>query len=271
MDSEPGIDLVVCNYRTPGDLREFLVSLCDAPPATPYGLTVVNVCPEPEDRQVVEWAGEAFTIERYLEFPMNVGYAKSINLGALKGRREVIAAFNADVVLLPGALDSCHRALWSNPGWGVLGPRQVDQEGRFTHAGIFGTLEAPRHRGWHEKNTGQYLDVQSAVTVSGAAYFIKREVWDELTSCPIYQDFCHERAEFPYADGAFLPTKHYYEETFCSYHAQAHGWEVVYYGPATVVHKWHRASRLGGEADTQMGKSRELFRAACDAHAIPHD
>lgn len=265
---KPGLDLVIVNYRTPTDLAAFFSSLVDAAPAVDYELHVVNVSPGDADgRVVLDWQRKLDL--RYFEFPSNVGYARAINGGMVRGSREVCVALNADVLIHPGVLESCHQALMSHDEWGVLGPRQVDKRGRFTHAGIFGTDVAPRHRGWHNPDRGEYQDVKKAVTVSGAAYFMKRLVWEELTVCPIYQGFCLERDLV--AEGAFLPTRHYYEETFASYHARKHGWDVMYFGESTLTHEWHQASRVGGEADRQMMMSQVLFRDACAAHGMVCD
>jgi GT2 family glycosyltransferase len=261
---KPGLDLVIVNYQTAMDLRDCLASLVEVAPTVDYDLTLVNVSPLPADKLVLkDWERKA-KITTYLEYSKNVGYARAVNAGLRDGQREVCVALNADILFLPDALELCHQALMAHDDWGVLGPRQIDDRGRFTHAGIFGTNTRPRHRGWHEANQGQHQDVQDAVTVAGSAYFVKRSLWEELTACPVYQDFCG-------SEGAFLPTNHYYEETWCSYHAASHGARVMYYGEATLVHRWHRASPVGGAADQQMSASRTLFRAACDAHGIPRD
>jgi GT2 family glycosyltransferase len=264
-DYKPGLDLVVVNYRTPGDLADFLASVVDAAIGVDFGLTVANVDPADGDRRVVkDWTRKLDL--GYVEFKDNVGYATAINRGVARGEREVVVALNADVRIRTGVIDACHQALMGNDDWGVLGPRQVDSEGRFTHAGIFGTRSAPRHRGWKERDDGRlYRDVMDAVTVSGSAYFAKRAVWDELAACPTYKEVA------PNAEGAFLPTQHYYEETWASYHAASHGYRVMYYGFETLVHEWHRASTIGGHADQQMTASRERFRRACDVHGIEHD
>jgi GT2 family glycosyltransferase len=181
------------------------------------------------------------------------------------GNNEVLAAFNADTVLTPHVLEDCVNALHQNEDWGVLGPHQVDKQGLTTHAGIFGTNDAPQHRAWHQKDSPEYHDIQEAVTVSGSAYFVKRSVWDKLTVCPIYAE------KYPEALGAFLPTPHYYEETFCSYHSRAHGFKVMYYGMASMIHKWHTATPLGGWAEEQLPISQGIFREMCDLHGISHD
>lgn len=262
--TEPGVDLVVTNYRTPGDLESFCWSLFDQLPHIPWTLTVVNVSPTADDLEVGDRVAEWGPNVIHLAFEENIGYGRACNAGASGRSNPVLALFNADVTLTRGAVDECYWALANHPTWGVLGPRQVDDHGRLTHAGIFGTRSAPAHRAWMAFNNDSFADVQSAVTVSGAAYFIKRTVWNELTDCQLYREVAD-------AEGAFLPTPHFYEETWCSYHAFQHGHEVVYYGPVCIVHKWHKASPVGGWAERQMPISQALFRAACDVHGIPRN
>lgn len=260
------LDVVVVNYRTPADMGAFLRSYAEHPPALEGGLWVCNVQPTMADRDVVEDSRSDLKLEE-LVFADNVGYARSCNAGAALGTSDVVAFFNADVVLTQGALDSCAVAVDVNPAWGVLGPRQVDERGRITAGGIFGTSSAPRMRGWSERGAGMYQDVRDdAVSVAGAALFAKRQVWEELGACEDY------RGAAPEAEGAFLPTQHYYEETYFCYHARHHGWRCAYYGSVTVVHKWHRASEIGSAVDRDvMRESRGHFRRACDAHGMEHD
>lgn len=255
------IDIVVVNYKTPADLEAFLDSLDRHAPVTPASLTVVEVDDEDYEHDFTWAGGRGNTVG----VAGNIGYGRACNLAVARGHGSVIACFNADILITPGSIDACCRALTSHLEWAALGPRQVDENNRIRHAGIFGTLSAPVHRGWDEPDRGQYDDVREAVTISGSAYFIRRQVWEELTECPLYQEVAKG------AQGAFLPTPHYYEETWASYHAHAHGRRVIYYGPVTMIHKWHRASPLGGWAEQQMPISHELFREACRNHGIDHD
>lgn len=260
------LDLVVCNYRTPADLEVFLASLADHPCFWPTSVTVANVAPCPADLDVVTRAASRLPELRHVTFESNVGYARACNRAAHGGDGDVVAFFNADVVLRPDALTQCYEALRDHPRWGVLGPRQVNGQNRLVGCGIFGPPTQPAQRAWMQRDHGQCSAIrEDALTVSGSAYFLRREVWEELTSCPLYQDAA------PGAQGAFLPTRHYYEETFCSYHARAHGYRVVFFGPVVITHHWHRASPPGGEADRGMGRARELYRRACDIHGIPRE
>jgi GT2 family glycosyltransferase len=255
------MDVVVVNYHTPADLERFLLSLASYPPSEPSTLTVIEVDGSDAEQPLAWKRGEGLQIS----VPGNIGYGRACNLGAARGHDDIVAFFNADIEITAGSLDRCLDAFRAHGDWGVLGPCQIDRRNRIRHAGIFGAMATPMHRGWNEIYRGQYRDVRDAVSVSGSAYFVKRKVWAELTDCPIYREI------FPDAQGAFLPTPHYYEETWASYHAQAHGYRVVYFGPATLIHKWHQASPVGGWADQQMPLSRSIFRRACDAHGIDHD
>lgn len=266
------IDIIVTNYHTEDDLQRFLESFARHGPKDGYSLTVIDVDVEPYERHIPPGRQAAFLGGRRFGVAGNIGYARACNLGAALTNGDVVAFFNADTFLIEDrSIEECAGALLANARWGVLGPRQISSAGKFTHAGIFGTHQAPRIRGWQEfaTNTPQgpkYTNVEQAISVAGSVYFVKRECWDTLAECPVY------RLVAPDAEGAFLPTPHYYEETWCSYHAWHHGWMVMYYGRETFGHEWHKASPVGGKADTvHMKESRRLFREACDHHGIPHD
>lgn len=253
------VSVVVVNYQTPADLAGFCQSYEDHAPDDAE-LIIVNVEPTDDDIDVAE----QFKFTQHIVAQVNVGYGSACNRAAKQTFREVIALFNADTRLRDGTITECAEALLGHREWGILGPRQVDEHGLLTHAGIIGDRAHPRHRAWKEPDRGQYTDVVEVPTVSGSAYFVKREVWNQLTWCPIFRQIA------PDAEGAFLPTKHFYEETWCSYHAIEHGWKVVYYGPVTMEHHWHKASPVG-YVEQWMPASQAFFRHACDKHHIPHD
>ncbi len=139
MSYQPGLDVVVTNYRTPGDLQNFLDSLERFPPTVPYTVIIANVCPKKEDDDVAtRWAWKHGA--QVQTFRDNVGYGKACNVAATRSWRECIAVFNADVVLSKDALNSCYAAIMANQRWGIVGPSQINQQNRFTAAGIFGTV-----------------------------------------------------------------------------------------------------------------------------------
>jgi GT2 family glycosyltransferase len=273
MRYEEGIDICCVNFRTPNDLSGFCASLLAFPPSVPYTVYIYNVSPLARDliesRHYVQLLRNNGA-ERAEEIGHtdNVGYGTAVNTCAKRGRKKVFAAFNADVKITEGSLDKIYAAMMEHGDWGVVGPRQIESRmGTITHGGIVGAPDSPRFRTWHTHTSG-YEDVLDDVpTVMGAAYFVRRECWDELCRCELYQEYVLENfGTFNF--GAFLPTKLYYEETFCSYHAREHGWKVVYFGEATLIHEWHRAIHQHmspTEDDAMIQASQQVFRKACAA------
>lgn len=257
------LDAVVVNYLTPDDLEGFLESWAANAPDW-CSLSVVNVDPGPRDVEIAKSYNRLWSA--YWQHDTNVGYAYSCNYALSESEADVVAVFNADTRILPGTIEPLYENLMKHEDWGVVGPRQVDDAGLLTHAGILGTQEKPVLRGWMKPDSSAFCDVvEDAVSVMGSAYFVKRDCWTELTTCPVFQE------QHPNTPGAFLPTQHYYEETWCSYHARAHGWKVVYYGLSKMIHRWHKASPVGGLADKQFSVSQKTFRAMCDSHNIARD
>lgn len=270
MEIFPGVEIVVINYKTPGDLWGFLHSYATAVPEVPHSLHVVNVCPTPADLGVVrDWANDFSFL--HTSFDENVGYARACNYAGAQSDREALSFFNADTRLSPGVVESCYRKLMSMPEYAILGPRQVDDENRITSAGVFGTRANPALRGWNQiDDSERFSDVrEDAVSVSGSAFFVKRSAWDELTECRHYMGCPEVWLRKP--QGPFLPTQHYYEETYLAYHALEHGYKVVYYGPAKMIHRWHKASPIGSVEGLHWKESKALFVAATEFHGIPHD
>jgi GT2 family glycosyltransferase len=267
------LGITVVDYHTPDDLQGFIESLLDSGPQPPYALCISVVdgteLEALKASELAELTSNQGLVSSTTVHSTNVGYARACNDGAdwlsLIDSIDTYAFFNSDTRITPGVLKSCVELLHSDDTYGVCGPRQVDDNGRITHAGIFGTLDKPSHRGWHQPAGQKFQDVRDdAVTVSGSAYFIKRTLWDELHHCPIYKSID------PDSFGAFLQTPLYFEETWCSYHAQAHQKKVVYNGEATMIHRWHKSIAIHGD-HRWFWESKSLFVDACDKHGIAHD
>lgn len=259
-----GVDIIVVNYRTADDLQQFLDSYAEHVAGAGYFLQIVNVAPDDESKRVTytflaQLPEEHIAVINTYE---NVGYGAAVNLAARQGFNPYLAIFNADVVLTQDAIEACVNSMQESDAH-ILGPRQVDERGRVTHAGITGTNTDPKMRGWLSYSNDEYRDVIECVSVSGSAYFITREAWDALANCDLFEP----------ADGAFLETPLYYEETWCSYHARAHGMKIVYDGRIEIIHKWHRSIIKSGEneAAQKMKIARSQFRMLCDVHGIEHD
>lgn len=263
---QEGLDVVVVNYRTPDLLKDFLDSYRFQTSTVPTSLWVIDVAPLPEHRDQVAMMLRDFDEVNYWGMETNVGYSRACNWAAFIADRETIAFFNSDTKLFDDTLDVCYNYLMDHPDTAACGPLQVDSQGSITHAGIFGTNTKPYHRGWRSNSIEQFKDVvDDVVSVSGSAYFVNKAIWDELWQDADYRDM------FPNADGAFLPTQHYYEETWFSYFARHRGYKVAYIGSTMMIHEWHKSSPVGSVEGSIMSDSQKMFRAACARVGIECD
>lgn len=270
------IDLCVVHYNTRKLLQRFLDTL-HSDLENPNGALVKNwnlyITDNDSKDDFVPWLRsneENYLIDRvYLR--ENIGYSSAINMMASKSSAEIIGILNADVWMTTEDCLKIEDIFLNNSDIHILGPKQRDENGFITHAGIVGTNMQPKHRGWREHDPKDllYKDRVDCVTVSGSAYFVRRDVWNVMTTNPKYKEL------YPDAIGAFLPTPHYYEETWCSYFARHLGYNVVYDGSVSIGHSWHASSPRPGEgisrADQYFPISREIFRTACDYFKIERD
>lgn len=197
----------------------------------------------------------------------NVGYSRACNMLGNMGGGEIVGLLNADVWLTVGDVEKIAESFDKHPEMAIMGPKQRDENGRIRHAGIEGTNTAPKHRGWgvYDPDDTLFRDYKEMVTVSGSAYFIRRSVWDALTDDEEY------RSIVPDALGPFLPTPHYFEETWVSYFARHRGYGVYYDGSISIGHSWHASHKVGSEHDKKFPISQAMFRDACAIMGIECD
>lgn len=267
--TKPELDLVAVAYQAPVETARFLDSLGLVD--VPFTLTIIdNNSPNQTVREAINLYRHKVEFNHYCVgfLPIynaeNVGYAKAINHGVALGTAPIVAALNCDTQFLRKSASEIV-SFFNEPAnerVGIIGPRTVSSENRLTHAGIVRNeaLKQDLHRGWlHPSDGNNFRDTIEVPTVSGATYFARRTMWNELTNCPIYQEIA------PSAKGAFLPTQHFYEETWCSYHARAHDWSIKYCGRIDMIHEWHKSSVIGSQ---DMEEPRKYFEEACKAHGI---
>ena len=270
------IDLCVVNHNTRQLLQRFLDTLHDEI-VSPDGALKKNwnlyITDNDSTDDFISWIRkneERYQIDRtYLR--ENIGYSAAVNMMASKSKSSIIGILNGDVWMTSKDCTRIEQIFNQNEDIHILGPKQRDEKGFITHAGIIGSNVHPKHRGWreHDPHDLLYKDQIDCVTVSGSAYFVRRDVWDAMTSHPKYKEM------YPNAIGAFLPTPHYYEETWCSYFARYLGYNVIYDGTVSIGHSWHASTPRPGEgishADKYFPISREIFRKACDYIGIERD
>lgn len=247
------LSVVVVNYRTPELLERFLYSLDEYKPSVSFETIVMDVAPK-------KYPPSGAPYDTWSTYSDNVGYAAACNDGAALGQGEVIAFFNADTSFLDDkCIDQCMQYLEDHHEVGAVGPRQIDRNGRITHAGI-NNLSSPR--GWRERDHGQYSFNDHCATISGSAYFTPRHIWNEMAECPQFREVA------PKASGAFLPTPLYFEETYYSYHLRGHGYEVGYVGEAVMRHDWNQSPGSGTLKSGMAARAKRQCEFALEVHGL---
>lgn len=273
------VDLCTVNYDTRTLLDRQIRSLIyNAPPPEDriWKLHVADNGSQDDSRQYLEHCATPVNIV----MNKNIGYALACNQLAALGEGEIIGLLNSDVWLSNADVEAIQDTFDLNPQIDVYGPKQRDEEGYITHGGIFGTNTAPKHRGWKELDIAdeKYRAIEPAVTVSGSAYFIRRSTWEALMFDPEYIKVVKRLVteglvvsnalSYP---GAFLPTRHYFEETHASYFANHRGFGVYYGGNVSIGHSWHKSHPVGSPQDQLFHESQFIFRTACDMLGIERD
>lgn len=261
------IDLCVVNHNTANQIRRLCKELANS--ATPddveFTLNIADNGSVDNSREFLIQLRQANLAT--VIFNKNIGYARACNQLAASTSNDIIALLNSDVWFRHQDLTAIQKTFDKHPEVAILGPKQRNEEGYITHAGIEGTETSCKPRAWklYDPQDIEYRHQEEMVGVAGSAYFIRRSVWDKLTTCNTYREM------YPEAEGAFLPTPHYYEETWCSYHARAHGHKVFYDGRISIGHSWHASHPVGSPQDRMFAQSKVLFQDMCDTHSIPHD
>lgn len=264
------IDLLVCNYNTKDKIERLLTTLhADFEP----GVWKLYIADNGSTDTSADWLRanqDYFDIEQIF-YNENIGYSAAINQMAKVSNSEILCAVNADTWFSTSQIKQVQNTFDENPEQSVMGPKQMDENCIIRHGGIVGSNTNLTQRGWGEEDPAdeKYKYRQEVPTVSGSIYFIKRSVWEEMATCPVY---VNEILEHPSDFQGFLPTFHFYEETFFSYHCRAHGHKIFYDGNITMGHSW--AASTGGPKPILREyflKSQKIFRQACQTHGIEHD
>jgi glycosyltransferase involved in cell wall biosynthesis len=265
------IDLCVVSFNTANLLDRLIGTLWDTTPKDepiPWRLHIMDNGSTDDSKELIQRWVAYLPANTNVIYNTNVGYSAACNELASLGTGDLIGLLNSDIWFTNNDVKRIQNSFDTYPNIAILGPKQRDEAGMIRHAGIVGSNDAPKHRGWAvpDPKDELYRDSIQCVTVSGSAYFVRRNVWNEMTHHPEYQSVA------PGAKGAFLPTPHYFEETWCSYFARHLGHEVWYDGSISIGHSWMGST---GGPDPKLGKlfreSQRIFRKAADKLGIEHD
>ena len=160
---------------------------------------VIVVC-NGQDRELVDFVTANPHIDKYCLNSVNVGVARSWNMGAEMAEGEALCFVNDDVEIGTGAIEELYRNLNSDPLIGEVGPSG----------------------GTWEKDGGQYVTAENPVEVdqiSGYLFLLKRQVYDQAMGFDVeYSPAGFEEIDMSFAVRKLgfkcvvvpgLPIKHY--------------------------------------------------------------
>ena len=170
-----------------------------------------------------------------VELAENIGVAARQH-GLERGEAPLTMFLDSDAALTPGALPAMVEAIGRNPGWGLIGPRLVGDDGalqlstrRFPPR-ILPLLRRPPLSRWFEDS---HL-VQHHL-MADADHGHTRPVLYVLGACQLFRTQL-ARAAGSFADWIFLGLD---DADWC-FRIRDAGGEIVYFPEATVIHTYRR-------------------------------
>ncbi len=182
----------------------------------------------------------------FIQTGNNLGYAGGNNIGikkALAQNADFVLVLNPDTTVLSDTIEKLVTGLEENngdlasPKVYFNSPKQIwFAGGKFDRANVLGS-----HIGVNEKDQGQYDNVKESDFLTGAAFFVKAEVFKKI-------GFFDERY--------FL----YYEDSDFSFRARKAGFKLLYLPLAIVYHDNAKSTGLGTSLqDYFITRNRMLF------------
>lgn len=177
---------------------------------------VDNGCTRPEAVAAVSHR-EGVTVVRP---ETNLGFAGGCNVGAARATAEVLTFVNSDAVVAPTAIERlAHVACRPETGLATASVRLADDPAVLNSAGNPWHLSGVVWSGHFGEPAAAHDTAMAVATASGAAFAVRREVWQALDG---------------FDDTWFA----YNEDADLSMRAWQRGWSVVYVPDALVLHHY---------------------------------
>lgn len=263
------VDLLAVNHNVLPKLTRFLETLNSDYEDGVWNLYVADNGSTDGSVEFLKDNQDKYRIKQ-LVLNKNIGYSLACNDLSARSSSEFLCLLNTDTWFTTAQVKAVEESFELSPHVGVIGPKQMDENKVIRHGGIFDTGNSNMaHRGWSKTDPSDVMlkDRLECQTVSGSIYFVRRKVWDEMTRCPVFQEM------FPGCPGAFLPTPHFFEETFFSRHAAHHGYKIVYDGRMPAFgHSWRASNPTDNERLVRLfNVSRDIYIKACAKHNIRNE
>ncbi|MFT4203897.1 MAG: glycosyltransferase family 2 protein [Chitinophagaceae bacterium] len=222
-NQQPSVAVVLLNYNGQRLLEQFLPSVL----GSTYPNLSVYVADNASTDSSRDWLAATFPDVKCIVLPQNFGFAEGYNQALAQVEVDYYVLLNSDVEVTPGWIEPVVALMASDVTIGICQPKLLSytEKDRFEYAGAAGgwldVLGYPFARGrvfdTVEKDEGQYDENEPVFWASGAALFVKREVWETVGGFDGYL-FAH------------------CEEIDLCWRAQLAGYQVFFCKDSTIYH-----------------------------------
>jgi riboflavin kinase/FMN adenylyltransferase len=182
----PKTAVVLLNYNTSDHLRKYLPSVIEHTPKSVDIIVVDNASTDDS----VELMKNEFPEIRLIVNKMNHGFAGGYNEAIKKIDTDILVLLNSDIKVVKGWLEPILTEMEQNPSIAVAQPKilSLESPNLFEYAGAAGgfidRLGYPFCRGriftTVEEDWGQYEEKTDVFWASGAAFFIRKKIYDHF-------------------------------------------------------------------------------------------
>ncbi len=235
--SEVMLTVQIVNWNAREPLRAALRSIMAHPPLYEYEIIVLDNASSDGSVQMLE---KEFPEVKLIVSERNLGFSKGHNLAARAAQGKYLFILNPDTEVLPGALEALVAYAERHPEVAIIGPKILNPDGslqyscrRFPNPAAALFRNTPLGKLFpNNPYTREYLmtdwdhnSIREVDWVSGAALFIRREVYKQLGG---------------FDEQFFM----YCEDTDLCYRARQAGYKVIYYPEPKIKHAIGRSTDL---------------------------
>lgn len=225
---KPKIVIVILTWNSQNDISDCLSSIQKIRFDEEFHTLVVDNHSTDNTTEIIK---RKFPHIELLELDENLfftgGNNKGIDHAINEYNPEFILILNPDTIVEKNILTSLYRVA-SNPKVGVVGPKikfwNNENAGLINSVGlIYDGFKQSYDRGFMEKDTRQYDQIEEVEAVTGACMLLRTEMLKKI--------------------GYFWePLKMYLEDTELCIRAKKDGWKIVYTPETVVGHKWMQST-----------------------------
>lgn len=247
--SAPVLSLIVLSWNTREITLSCLESIINHPPLVPWELIVIDNASEDGSPDAIEERFKGIENLKLIRNKENLGFTGGNNQGINLASGQIIGLLNSDTLVVDNSIQELFDYLVNNSEVGVVGPFLIKEDGSPTTSfgyfptawSILTTAFLPGYM-WGNKRRALGVVPDESMKepvevgyVSGAAFFIKREVINEVGVFDSETFFA------------------YFEETDWCLRIKRAGWRVMFYPGAKIIH-------LEGKSFEKMTAHRNLMQ-----------